>query len=688
MLWAILLNGGVLVAAFRLSDRRTGQGHLAAACDAGLIYFVAQYVAVAAPALLGLLSFLSISVTAVALIALIALLTPADAARPAATLAPSPNLPLLAAGLFVGGFLAAHVYVQRFSPPLATDALVYHLPTAVQWMQTGRLGIFPTWYWNPAASYSPASGSTFMAWWMILAGNELFVRFVQIPALLLIFCLIARFCLEMKMPAALAGLIAVAATLSRPLFSEAIIPKDDLYVTAFVLAALRCLCQPHLPLAAPRLGLAMGMTLASKYTVLLAAPLFLFALDGLWRRPGAFRWPRGLIALLPTAVLALPWYARNLALFGNPLYPVDIHLGPLHLPGLFAAERDQQLRTVGGVWKMLAQTYHSLPLPLLWVLAAGWLAAVFFSRRRIRREPLVRVCVVGSVATLGLFLLTSPHHEVRYVFPQIALLFAAAAAPFAGSDPQSGHRMDPQRRHTRLAGIVGGAILAALSIATCLDASLSAWIVVFAGIGLLVAGAGVAATIGQRQLRLSRQQRRLIAAGAASIVLIGIYVYWSAYVSQCRQLRMTVWSRTAYPRLGALWSEVDKEIPADATIAYANTYLVYPLYDFDYHRRVVYAPVRRGLHDFRQLPPLGGKVPGDLIVRRMTQTMDADPDASTWRDNLRAAGAEYLLIAKGDPQTPDMSGHPPELDFALADPEHFRLLHEDEGGVIFKIAFK
>src|SRR6185437_6220852 len=69
------------------------------------------------------------------------------------------RLILLACALFTIAYLCTEAFNKRLLPPVATDALVYHLPMAVQWMQTHRLGMYPTWYWNPAASYSPQTGS-------------------------------------------------------------------------------------------------------------------------------------------------------------------------------------------------------------------------------------------------------------------------------------------------------------------------------------------------------------------------------------------------------------------------------------------------------------------------------------------------------------------------------------------------
>ena len=108
-----------------------------------------------------------------------------------------------------------------------------------------------------------------------------------------------------------------------------------------------------------------------------------------------------------------------------------------------------------------------------------------------------------------------------------------------------------------------------------------------------------------------------------------------------------------YPRQAELWKWVDENVPPDGTVAYANTFFVYPLYGFDLDRRVGYAPIRKGLHDFRYFPRMGDRVPGDLIVRRMTEVMNANPDRDTWVENLRAMQARYVVVMKHDPDNPD-----------------------------------
>jgi hypothetical protein len=786
----ILLNGGLFVAAYRFVRQRDGAGTIAAICDAFLIYFLIQYAAVAIPGTLGIFNVWSMSAIALVCAAameisvqwqarrLISLVPtaievePATASRKSRSLSYSP-LPtlhasqsiwtsdhyiLLACFLFTAGFLGCHAFYQRFVPPVATDGLVYHLPTAVQWLQTGRLGIYPSWYWNPAASYSPATGATFMAWLMAPAGNDVFVRYVQLPPLIFIFFLVVRMSRLMGADRATAGLIGVATCLSRPLFSEAVFQKDDLFVTAFIAAAVLSLADgqiiaaarpssdvskgeerartPAPPLlSAWRVGLAFGFILASKYTALLACPIFLFMIDAPFR--ARWRVKHWITAIAIVIAMAFPWYLRNILLTGNPLYPVDVHLFGFHLNGLFATERDEQLRTAGGVWRMLAETYHSLPLPVIGLLITAWAWAAISGGKATLRDPLRRACLIGSPATIIIFLITSPHHEIRYLFPLIVLLFASvgcirplaaraiAFGPLAPSPGTPGEgwggglscqvaqspnpnpplfEPEPQSRRPAyrerepkawpihianqyLPPAVSG-VVAVACVFTALDQSLLSSIALFAGIALIIAIAGMTLVYFQsRVVRPDSRHRAAVGASAVALFAIATYVFWHAYVEQYRALRLQIWAApSVYPLQGPLWKWVDEQTPPDASLAYANTFLVYPYYGFNLTRHVSYAPVRRGLFDFRHFPRMGEKIPGDLLVKRMTQVMDTDADRETWMKNLQSIKADYLIVMKGNPAVPDLDPNPPELRFAREQPGRFKEVYpEDEAGVVYKI---
>ena len=65
--------------------------------------------------------------------------------------------------------------------------MTYHLPAAAQWLRTGTLGVFETWFYNPANTYSPLAGSIFIAWLIAPFHSDLAARFVEVGPLLMIF---------------------------------------------------------------------------------------------------------------------------------------------------------------------------------------------------------------------------------------------------------------------------------------------------------------------------------------------------------------------------------------------------------------------------------------------------------------------------------------------------------------------
>jgi hypothetical protein len=156
-------------------------------------------------------------------------------------------------------------------------------------------------------------------------------------------------------------------------------------------------------------------------------------------------------------------------------------------------------------------------------------------------------------------------------------------------------------------------------------------------------------------------------------------VRWSAYTrSHAAQWTadVTVWT-FQYPAEQPLWRFVNQHVPVDATVAYADLYLVYPLQGSTLRRRLVYAPTRRGVRTPADLPYLGDHLPGERLVAAADAATVADPDPATWRANLRQLGADYLVVGR--------TAAGPEVAWAAADPSRFRLLFTSPGGVVFAV---
>jgi hypothetical protein len=399
------------------------------AADVLLLNFLVQYVAVALPGVLGVLHPLSIGVVTLAASAALYFAPAKAIVEEHPRIGPAWEWwVVLGCTLFGVGYLGTVAYEQRFAPALAQDALTYHFPAAAQWLRTGRLGLFETWFFNPANTYSPLAGSTFIAWWVAPLGNDVLARHAPVPALVLVFFAAIRLIRAVGARPAVAAMIALALVLSQPFIRQSIIEKDDLYLAAFFTCVVAGCAGERLrdPLGAWRVGVALGLLLAMKYTALFALPALVLLIDA----PVRAGWTIRRYAAVAGAVLLLagPWYLRNAMLTGNPLYPVDVKVfGATIFRGLFESGRSEQLARPGELLALLTKRHQSLPVWPAAVVALAWVAALVGRFRGLRAGPLLRACLLGPVALLAVFWWKAPYAEIRFVFPAFVLLYAAAA---------------------------------------------------------------------------------------------------------------------------------------------------------------------------------------------------------------------------------------------------------------------
>jgi hypothetical protein len=664
----ISVTAWVVVAAWRFARRRVGNDFTSNASDALLALYLVQYVSIGAIGLPGVLSPGAMLGIACA-IAAVLWFTAGRAADPSPPQTPHPSsdsLVLLVCLVLSIAYVAGIISLQYPLPPVANDALTYHLPAAVDWMQHGRLTLYQAWLFNPANTYSPLAGSMFVYWLMAPLGNDVLARFVQAPALLLIFVALADLCRGLGAPAKTAAVLATAAVLSRPLFSQTLLTKDDLFVTAFFTAALAGLAPDRLRdrLGPWRVGVALGLLLSTKYTALMSLPIVLLALDAPAR--AGWRLGRWTICIGLTLVLAGPWFLRNWLLTGNPLYPIDTLL----FDGMFRTVASEKLSTVAGIQTALSEGYFSLP-PAAWiVLGLTWLGALMTLGREILPQPLVRATLIGPPLGIGLFLLLSPYDEIRFIYPCLVLLFACTALSL--------------RKAPLAAQVAVALVLLGISMSTNFKLQRLAEIlphvaVIFA----VLLGLGVALlTVRQRMTRI---------AGAAlmGVIVVGwVFVHWHAYVTAQRTVSTEFWANqqlSAYAPLGQAWRFVRDDLPPDATLAYANTFYVYPLYGFDLNRKVLYAPMRARVRHIHDLMRITEPLSGERIVPAVVRQTGLNSDQRAWISNLRNQGVRYVLIAKADLTGSTEPEAPIELTFAEQSPKQFRRIFENDSAAVYEL---
>lgn len=230
------------------------------------------------------------------------------AKAPVAAIAPGPDFgEQVALGCLA--LAAATLLLRPLAPPLAWDELMYHLPHAQQWAESGKLQVNPwlryPWFpYNFDLLYAAA----------LLFGNDILLH---ATAGWLVAWLI--YALGARHLSRIAGCVAAILwlMLTKAEFENAYI---DMGVTLFVLCAAVAFEQARASGERRWLlvsGFMLGVALGSKYQVLGLLPFFALAL--LWHDRRISTW------LMVAASLAVPciyWYSRNLLLTGDPFNPI------------------------------------------------------------------------------------------------------------------------------------------------------------------------------------------------------------------------------------------------------------------------------------------------------------------------------------------------------------------------------
>ncbi len=223
--------------------------------------------------------------------------------------------------------------VAALAPSTSWDALSYHLPRVVHWIQDGGVDHFPT---NNERQIEFGPGGAFIQTTVfLLLDSDRLANYVQWLAMIgsgLLATLIARL-LSPTPPSARTQVFAALLVATLPIgMVESITPLVD-YVTAFWFVAFVAFALLLMRAPACRwywlgAGLVLGLGTLTKVTMILyagAPALALLVWTALRVRDRA-AWLRGVAVLLLTAaVLNAPHLLRNTMLYGSPLGSVWIH---------------------------------------------------------------------------------------------------------------------------------------------------------------------------------------------------------------------------------------------------------------------------------------------------------------------------------------------------------------------------
>jgi hypothetical protein len=351
---------------------------------------------------------------------------------------PRIRLPAGLAGLLAtvaGVLLVTSVAVTLGHPPTGYDALSYHAPLAVYFWRDGDLGALlqrTPWAW------ALAHPGTAELWFGLLrlAAGERVASLGQLPFAFLGSAAVYAFALRLGIGRGGARLGAAAFLLAPIVVLQSGSQVNDLAAGALLMSAVALAAAPTDLWTGTRLA-AVGLALGLAVTTKLAALPAVVAVAGY---VAVVNWRVGRWRVLTPGVVAglsvvAPWWVRNLALYGNPIFPAALPLvGRGYVVGDFI-KKDAWFVPTPLAWPLYPLVEpHSDMSGLGAVFAVAALVGLGVALRRARRRgPLLLFGVTALVALPAWWVLTQ--HEPRLLLGVFGLAFAFVGWAIAAVPP-------------------------------------------------------------------------------------------------------------------------------------------------------------------------------------------------------------------------------------------------------------
>jgi hypothetical protein len=358
------------------------------------------------------------------------------------------------------------------------DGLCYHLPMVQRMVQEGHL-LF-TDPPNILVESYPKNIELWFFWNYAFSGSDRWLDAGQVPLLFL--AQLAVYCLGRTLGTsrACAATGALLFPFAPVVLAQITTTYTDVGVSALLLAAMALLAVASLRLGwlnSLAFGCSLGLLLGTKFSGLVYAVVLggAFLAAGLARRLAIWTLVRHVL-LLAGVVTAIggSTYLCNAWNHGNPLYPYEVSLGPVELPGprspdsLYGLDQtrgEPRYRTIARSWTTVAQYPMVTHSPVFggfgvtWLFLLGccvlWLASAV--RRRVGADLLFFLLMVV------LFLVTPLNFRVRFTIFLLGLGTVAL-----------GRVMDQGRLLVWLGGL-GAWVVAGLTVVQSLDLYRGLW---------------------------------------------------------------------------------------------------------------------------------------------------------------------------------------------------------------------
>ena len=335
---------------------------------------------------------------------------------------------VLLIGTLAAGLLLTSTALSLMHPPNGGDALSYHAPLAVFLWRDGNLSAFLD---RAPIAWALTNPGTAELWYglLLIAGGERLADLGQVPFALLGSLAIAAFTRRLGLGRGAARLASGAFLLMPMVVMQSTTQANDIAGSGLLMATMALACTPPATWTVSRLallGLGVGLVATTKLALLpYVAGMMLFIVGAMLWHAGQHRSLRfvavqlALVALLFFTVAA-PWWIRNVARYGNPVYPAGV---PLIGRGVFVSD-------FGRIDREFVPSPVAWPLyPLIephddrsgfgMLFAIGTLPGFVLAVRRGRRPPLLLYGLVTVFMLPAWWTLTM--HEPRFLLALVGL---------------------------------------------------------------------------------------------------------------------------------------------------------------------------------------------------------------------------------------------------------------------------
>lgn len=241
--------------------------------------------------------------------------------------------------LLMGGIFLATFFYSQLVPLAEIDSMGYHLPIVTQLLDTGSLwNVFHAAYVGPN-TFFPANHEMLQAFVMIFTNSINLNYLITLLGFLLFYQALADLTRQRKISKSLLFLSILAVAVVPFLFKQLLNFQVDLFLFFLFGSAVAWLFSAFLndrsgggrqDLA--KFFLVLGLVIGTKYNGLPQSVMLIPLILAVF-----FHYRKSLQTILWMPLLSLLtggfWYIRNWIVAGNPMYPFQLHAGPIQFEG-------------------------------------------------------------------------------------------------------------------------------------------------------------------------------------------------------------------------------------------------------------------------------------------------------------------------------------------------------------------